>query len=462
MRLNLASLFIFFTLSLFSQQAIRDSLVKNVYQSPTVKTQFEDSGESSYEKSTAITFSESLSKDFYKRQTIRQAGKYISKLQYKEAATLFESISSSDDSDYLVEKVGDMYYFDLDMKKSAAQYEKLYKEDANNMSANALYKYYLALKGAGKHHKAFKVFGAYKKKAEVEGKRRINSSSLRSNVRLKVKDILAQKPLFSVRNLDFNNKYSDFSPILLNKNQLMFSSSATKKGYHDFFVKTMDKDLTNVLESKKMPNHINSKYHETAATLSSDGKTMYFTRGNLVHGINTTANNLKLFKSINIDGEWSAPEQVSFSSDYYSVGHPALSPNGEKLYFASNMPGSLGASDIFVVNINDDGSYSKPKNLGPKINTTGDEQFPFVTETKLYFSSNGHVGLGGIDIFEIPLSDTFGFTELKNLGSPINSDEDDFSFIIDEDTQKGFFSSNRRGGKGGDDVYAFESIRTKE
>lgn len=456
MKFKISTLFVFYTIFSFSQKVESDTLIKNSYQSATVNTLFEDSEQNSYDKSTATSLREDLSQAFFKRQTLKQANQYIAKLQYAEAAKLYESVLKNGGSEELIENLGDMYYFDLDMEKSSALYEKLYKQDVDEMSASALYKYYLALEGTGRYNKADKVLGLFKKKDRQEITLKIYNASNRINHSTRLKEILAQKPVFSIHNLDFNNQYSDFSPVLFKKNQLIFSSSNSEKGYQDLYVLQLDKELKNVIKSKKLPENINSQYHETAATLSADGKTMYFTRGNLVHGLNTRINKLKLFKCVDVNGQWSTPTQVSFSSDDYSVGHPALSPDGKKLYFASDMPGSLGVSDIFVVDIYDDGSYSKPKNLGPKINTQGDEQFPYVTETKLYFSSNGHVGLGGVDIFEIPLDDTYGFAQLKNLGQPINSDEDDFSLIINETSQKGFFSSNRRGGKGGDDIYFFE------
>lgn len=459
MKFKLLNLFIFYTITSSAQTTQKDTLLKKAYQSATVNTLFEDSDNVALNKYAESNLSENLSQEFFKRQTLRQASQYISKLQYTEAAKLYESILKNGGSQELVENLGDMYYFDLDMEKSCALYEKMYKQDADKMSASALYKYYLALEGTGRYNKADKVLGLFKKKDKLEITLKIYNTKNRINSRRRLTEILAQKPLFSVHNLDFNNQYSDFSPVLYNENQFIFSSSNSEKGYQDLYVLELDKELKNVIQSKKLPENINSPYHETAATLSADCKTMYFTRGNLVHGLNTRINKLKLFKSVNVNGQWSTPTQVSFSSDYYSVGHPALSPDGKKLYFASDMPGSLGASDIFVVDIYDDGSYSKPKNLGPKINTQGDEQFPYVTETKLYFSSNGHAGLGGVDIFEIPLNDTSGFAQLKNLGQPINSDEDDFSLIINETEQKGFFSSNRRGGQGGDDIYSFELIK---
>src|SRR5690606_6461404 len=163
-----------------------------------------------------------------------------------------------------------------------------------------------------------------------------------------------------------------------------------------------------------------------------------------------------------IDGKWAKAKELPFNSDRYSMGHPALSPDGKKLYFISDMPGSMGETDIFVVDILGDDKYSRPKNLGPGINTERKEMFPYVTDKKLYFSSNGRVGLGGLDVYEALLDEEGGFKEAINLGQPINSERDDFSYIVDENTNKGYFASNRMGGQGDDDLYSFGRLKHEE
>jgi len=132
------------------------------------------------------------------------------------------------------------------------------------------------------------------------------------------------------------------------------------------------------------------------------------------------------------------------------------------MYFVSDMPGSIGETDIFVTDIGEDGSFSTPRNLGPEVNTEQKEMFPFINEDKLYFSSNGHPGLGGLDVFEALINNEGGFIDVKNLGKPINSNKDDFSYIINKETQKGYFASNRNGGKGRDDLYSFKKLIIEE
>ncbi|MGB6153605.1 MAG: OmpA family protein, partial [Pricia sp.] len=154
--------------------------------------------------------------------------------------------------------------------------------------------------------------------------------------------------------------------------------------------------------------------------------------------------------------------ELPFNSDAHSTAHPALNTDETKLYFASDREGSLGQSDIFVVDILKDGTFGTPKNLGTTVNTEARETFPFVTASGiLYFASDGHPGLGGLDVFAVNLEDD-NDQKVINLGKPVNGGQDDFSFIIDEQTKKGFFASNREGGMGSDDIYGFTETKSIE
>jgi outer membrane protein OmpA-like peptidoglycan-associated protein len=232
----------------------------------------------------------------------------------------------------------------------------------------------------------------------------------------------------------------------------------------DLYVSKVNKESQDLNEAIKFSKKINSKYHEASVSFTPDNSTMYFTRNNFGKKLRRDKNginHLKIYTSKKIDGEWTEAEELPFNSDDYSTGHPALSPDGKKLYFVSDMPGTIGDTDIFVVDVLGNGRYSEPKNLGPGINTKQKEMFPFVNDKKLYFASNGHVGLGGLDVYEVAY-DGEGFKEVTNMGQPINSNMDDFSYIVDEGNQKGYFASNRRGGKGNDDIYSFEKLQLEE
>ena len=220
------------------------------------------------------------------------------------------------------------------------------------------------------------------------------------------------------------------------------------------------------LENPRLKNNkINSRFHEGPICYSIDGKTIYITRNNLsakknrrdINGIQ----NLKLYAAdVQTDGSWNNERELQFNSEAYSTGHPTSSVDGKHLYFSSDMPGGFGGSDIYFVTINEDGSFGKPINLGPEINTEANEMFPSISpDGLLYFSSNGHVGLGGLDIFvSFPKKDGF-FRKVTHTGNQINSSRDDFAMTFNPEGLTGFFSSNRLSGKGNDDVYAFEIIK---
>ncbi|WP_370511516.1 carboxypeptidase regulatory-like domain-containing protein, partial [Flavobacterium sp. GT3R68] len=209
---------------------------------------------------------------------------------------------------------------------------------------------------------------------------------------------------------------------------------------------------------------INSKFHESTPAFTNDGKTMYFTRNNYLDGKKGKNGNqitlIKIYKASFENNQWTNITELPFDSDNYSTAHPVLSPDEKTLYFASDMPGTLGQSDLFKVKINDDGSFGTPENLGNTINTEGRETFPFVTdENEIYFASDGHPGLGGLDIFVSKINADGTFYEVQNVGADANSPKDDFAYLIDTKSRRGFFSSNRDGGQGYDDIYKFLETR---
>ncbi len=274
---------------------------------------------------------------------------------------------------------------------------------------------------------------------------------------------------FSVNFLNINSEYSDYAPSFY-EGELVFASSRNVNSVSKSFDEVSNQpflDLyTTVKKSdkeriRKLKGSINTKFHESSAVFSKDKKTVYFTRNNYSKRKSKTNIEgsvlLKIYRARYVEGKWKDIEELPFSSDDYSIAHPTLSPDGRFLYFASDMPGSFGKSDIYVVEINEDGSFGIPENLGDRINTSGRETFPFISDKgKLFFASDGHQGLGGLDIFMTLFNDNE--TEVYNLGEPINSSEDDFTFIINEEHKIGFFASNRKGGKGDDDIYGFRQL----
>jgi outer membrane protein OmpA-like peptidoglycan-associated protein len=215
-----------------------------------------------------------------------------------------------------------------------------------------------------------------------------------------------------------------------------------------------------ITESERFSGSINSKYHEGPSAFFKDGQRVIFTRNNFVKGKAENSsdgiNKLKLYIANADKDGWADIAELPFNSNEYSTGHPTLSPNEDYLFFASDMPGGFGGTDIYATKI-DNGNWSQPINLGPKINTKGNEMFPYVDENgNLYFSSEGLPGLGGLDIFFVQLSTATVQGSPINLGTPINSSNDDFGMLTDGLRKSGYFSSNRKRGGDDDDIYKFE------
>lgn len=233
-------------------------------------------------------------------------------------------------------------------------------------------------------------------------------------------------------------------------------STWTGKEYLDLFYTTQ---LNNNawLEPELLKGDINGLYDEGPAVFSADNTTIYFTRtdysGKVVEKNQKDISLLKLYYGKLYGNQWKLETLLPFNSTDYSVGHPAISPNGKKFYFVSDMPWGYGGTDIYEV-ILSDGKWSEPKNLGPGVNTEGNEMFPFIAaDSTIYFASDGHFGLGGLDIFSSNWDGT-NWTRPENLQHPVNSSKDDFGFIIDSSNTSGYFSSNRL--KNTDKIFGFK------
>ena len=412
------------------------------------------------------------------RKLLEKADTYFGLMRYAEAAKYYEMVLTENPSNYSKEtlrKAGDAFYFNSNMERAYHYYKVLYENHGEDISAENIFKYAHSLKGNSKYGKAKRMMRLYKKKLKAEGARSTQKAETREAI---LDGILSSSQKAEIKNLSINSAYSDFSAMYYGDDKMVYASAKDSgyintsrykwndQPYLDLYVSKVNETTKDLDGSKKFSKKINTRYHEASVAFSQDGNTMYFTRNNtkgkkIIFGTKKV-NYLKIYRSKLQDGEWTQPEELPFNSNEFSTGHPALSPDGKKLYFVSDRPGTIGKTDIFYVMVNDDGSFSEPINLGPEVNTVGREMFPFVNEDKIYFSSDGHVGLGGLDIFEFTLSDDQGLGALKNLGQPINSRLDDFSYIVKEDTQEGYFASNRKGGKGDDDIYSFKRLVPEE
>jgi outer membrane protein OmpA-like peptidoglycan-associated protein len=281
--------------------------------------------------------------------------------------------------------------------------------------------------------------------------------------------VLNNTSRYSLYETKINSINSDFGPNFYDDDRIIFASSKEATGnkkfkwsdepFLDLFIAKID-SAGNLYDREPLKGDINTKYHESTATISKDGNTMYFTRNNYFKGRLKSARDkevkLKIYKATKQNDSWGSIEELPFNGDQYSTAHPALSPDNDKLYFSSDMPGSYGKSDIWFVYIFENGEYSQPINLGPNVNTEFRESFPFLDkENNLYYSSDGKLGLGGFDVFSSKLNNR-GYPQSSiNLGMPVNSAFDDFGYVYNQMKNFGYISSNRDGlnGSSSDQVY---------
>ena len=387
----------------------------------------------------------------------------------KTSEVLLEVANKGYKSVDLFQKLGNSFYFRNEMKDAAKWYGELMALE-EVMDPEYYFRYALALKSISDYEGSDTWMNKFYelKPEDLRGK------AFRSKVDYKATIEEMSRDDIELINLEFNTELSDFG-VTEYENRIVFASARgggrkyrwNEQPYLDLYsVEKTENDTYG--EVKEIEGKVNTKYHESSAIFSPNGKYMFFTRNNFFKSKykedDSGINRLQLYKAkLSEDGIWDEIHKIHFNSEDYSVAHPALNGTGSKLYFASDMPGTFGQSDIFVVDVNDDGTLGKPENLGSAINSEGQESFPFMnTNGDLYFSSNGYPGLGGFDVFKseeldkiVKAGSNRNFT-IENLAEPVNSAFDDFGYYENLVTKRVYFSSNREGGKGSDDIYTFE------
>jgi len=373
-----------------------------------------------------------------KKATLKQGNKFYEKKEYVKAAEIYEQLKPTKD---ILQKLGDSYYNNFQMTNAVRAYGQLFFSYKDSLDKETFFRYANALKGIDDYNKGDAIMSEY--------------LGFEQNTPKFMKNITRNSAFtYKLVMMSKNKTNGDFG-ISFYGDKVVFASLRNADGgeygwndrpFLDLFSATVTNEgqLTNV---EPFPEEINSKKHESNAVFTEDLKTMYFSRtGERVQIGNERIATVKLYKAEFVDGKWTNVTMLPFSSDEYSVEHPALSKDGKQLYFASDMKGTIGSFDIFVVDINEDGTYSQPRNLGETINTIHREQFPFIADDgSLYFASDGHQGNGNLDIFMAIKLNDIDFDKPQNLGETINSGMDDFNLILDYKTGKGYFSSNRTG-----------------
>jgi outer membrane protein OmpA-like peptidoglycan-associated protein/tetratricopeptide (TPR) repeat protein len=400
---------------------------------------------------------------------LQKAEKQYDNYAFADAISIYEKLAAKGYKDEkMFQRLGNAYYFNAELTKAVVSYDELFFLNPKQ-EPEYVYRYAQSLKSVGDYAKADKMLDEFNKKVNTDTR-----GILFENNRNYLEQIKLNSGRFEIANTNINTEQSDFGSAVLNNNLIFGSARKIRKKEGKTFLWT-NRAFTNLYAAAIQPDgslnapillntDVNSKFNESTPVFTKDGKTMYFTRNNFLDGKrgkndkNITL--LKLYKATILNGKWENITELPFNNDAYSTAHPALSLDEKKLFFASDMPGSLGQSDLYSVTINNDGTFGKPENLGPNINTEGRETFPFISgDNELYFASDGRPGLGGLDIFVTKITDNRTFDKVKNIGEPVNSKFDDFAFIIDSNTRKGYYSSNKKGGMGNDDIYKFTETR---
>lgn len=385
---------------------------------------------------------------------------FKSKGEYESAIQEYKKLLGKDGvkASYVNAQIAESYR----LSNRVAQAAPFYKAaiDAGIKVDSIKFQYPFALKATGDYKAASDAFSAYlaaggrPKNMERAGKEIENLKS--------AEKIASTRTRIEVSNLEaLNTSAAEFSPFVQEK-ELIFSSSRGSTIY-----KPTGTPFTSLYKYKldgsgpesvsELASNINTvNMHEASATISKDGKTLVFARSN--DGSRKGPREVGLFISKYLDGKWSDPQPMPFSDPENWFGSPAFAPDGKTLYFSSNKRGGKGGLDLYRSSLDANGQWGKVTNLGEAINTAGDEVFPYVAEDgKLFFSSDGHAGIGGLDIFEAD-KDKDGNVAVRNMGVPMNSRWDDFGLAF-KTPADGYFSSNREGGKGDDDIYYFRDAK---
>ena len=388
------------------------------------------------------------------------ADKLFARYEYVDAAAAYVKLTENGKGDpYVYKQLGDTYYNMFNTAEAIKWYARAVETDQD---AETYYRYAQMLKGSGQYEASNTQMRKFAQMAPDD--QRAKDFLKDPNY---IPRLMSKEKLYEIKRLEASSDKSEFGPVTYG-NVLYFTSArnGARKEYGwneepflDLYRADYNADGT--ITNAATVSGLNSQYHDGPLSITADGNTVYFASDSFREKEfeRDRKNRLKLGKN-NIykagkDGDsWGNISSLPFNSADYSTANPSVSRDGKTLYFSSDMPGSLGGVDIWKVSIEADGTFGTPENLGPMVNTGGNDSFPFIADdnTTLYYSSNGKPGLGGLDVFRVDLSKG---TDAVNLGKPVNTEKDDFSFSFDKEKNLGFFDSNRTGN---DDIYAATPI----
>ncbi len=394
--------------------------------------------------------------------TINSANKLFFKKLYMEAIPKYESVLKKDSSNAdVLMNLGDCYRLTNNNKGQLNSYGKLVRSG----KAEDIHKLYYgqALMEAGRYGEAKKYVEDFK--ADSRGEKFAKAIT---NLQKFSKDADAYK----IDTVSFNSNFDDFSAITFLENKVVFASSKTKTtwitrrhgwtGNNYCHMYMTEKDANGKYEKPAIfLEDFSTKFNDGPFCATKDGQTIFFTRNSTSKKTKSLdgSQKLRVFQATIIKGDIQSLMDLKFNSNEYNCAHPAISADGKTLYFSSDMGGGQGGMDIWYCKLDASGAWGTPVNMGDKVNTKGNEIFPSITaDNILYFASNGHEGLGGLDIYESKIKDDKA-GKVYNMGRPVNTEHDDFAYNLNADAKKGFLSSNRKTGGMNDDIYSIEVLR---
>ncbi|MDO5978082.1 OmpA family protein [Flavivirga spongiicola] len=392
------------------------------------------------------------------------ADRFFQKGDYIKAAEYYEKELKKERHKKAIENIAVCYYNIFEYRLASRYLKQLikgkYVEKDKTYNNAYNFKLYQVLSALGDYETALDYFKRYKENESIS-LNKAESIDIIEAFKLKTPDYKIKKSQFNSDASDFGAvKFNDsvyFTSDRDNKQLLRKKYKWTHQSFLDIYAVKVNENNDTIGAVKSLTKTINSKLHEGNFCFTSDGNTLYISRSNYTDGKKEfneqSANNIHLYKTTRTHGKWSKLEKLAFNKNGFSYQHPALSPDGKKLYFSSDIEGGYGSFDLYYVTIEVDGAFSEPVNLGQTINTENREHFPFISQQgHLFFASNGHLGLGMLDNFVSEyVNETF--TKPINLGAPINSRYDDFNLNY-HDAKEGFFSTNRN--KKNDEIFKFK------
>lgn len=403
----------------------------------------------------AFSFVMAMSSLSAQNAATKKADKLFNRYEYVAAAEEYLKLVDNGKSDaYVYKQLADTYFNMFNTTEAARWYAKAVETDQD---AETYYRYAEMLKASGKYEESNKQMQKFASMAPNDQR----AKTFKENPNY-IPKLLDKQKAYDVKSLDISSDKSDFGAVLYD-NQMYFTSarngSRKEYGWNEepfLDIYKADYNIDGTITNASTVSELNSKYHDGPLTISTDGNTVYFASDSFRESSfeKDKKNNLKLgrnnlFVATKENGKWGKAISLPFNSNDYSTSSPSLSRDGKTLYFSSDMPGSIGGVDLWKVSVNPDGTFGTPENLGAKVNTEGNESFPFIADdnTTLYFASSGRQGLGGLDVFQIDLNKG---TQATNVGKPVNTEKDDFAFSFNKAKNLGFFSSNRNGN---DDIF---------